>query len=211
MKPIFIVNKINNFSKKINVDADKSMSIRWALFASQAIGKSTAYNLLMSEDVLSAIKCLKKLGIKVNLTKEKCEIYGNGINGFNFKKNIVLNAGNSGTLGRLILPLLIRSPEKIKLVGDKSLSKRDFTRIINPLQKFGAEFFPNKRKKIPFYIKGSNFIRPINYIENKGSAQCKSAVMLASLNAPGITKIKAKKSRNHTENFFKNLNIPIKI
>ena len=187
------------------------MSIRWALFASQAIGKSTAYNLLMSEDVLSAIKCLKKLGIKVNLTKEKCEIYGNGINGFNFKKNIVLNAGNSGTLGRLILPLLIRSPEKIKLVGDKSLSKRDFTRIINPLQKFGAEFFPNKRKKIPFYIKGSNFIRPINYIENKGSAQCKSAVMLASLNAPGITKIKAKKSRNHTENFFKNLNIPIKI
>ena len=109
MKPILIENKVNNFSKKINVDADKSISIRWALFASQAIGKSTAYNLLMSEDVLSAIKCLKKLGIKVNLTKEKCEIYGNGINGFNFKKNIVLNAGNSGTLGRLILPLLIKS------------------------------------------------------------------------------------------------------
>ena len=211
MKPILIENKISNFSKRINVDADKSISIRWALFASQAIGKSTAYNLLMSEDVLSAIKCLKKLGIKVNLTKKKCDIYGNGINGFNFKKNIVLNAGNSGTLGRLILPLLIKSPEKIKLVGDKSLSKRDFTRIINPLQKFGAEFFPNKRKKIPLYIKGSNFIRPINYIESKGSAQCKSAVMLASLNAPGITKIKAKKSRNHTENFFKNLNIPIKI
>ena len=211
MKPILIENKINNFSKRISVDADKSISIRWALFASQAIGKSTAYNLLMSEDVLSAIKCLKKLGIKVNLTKEKCEIYGNGINGFNFKKNIILNAGNSGTLGRLILPLLIKSPMKIKLVGDKSLSKRDFTRIINPLQRFGAKFFPDKRKKIPLYIRGSNFIRPINYIESKGSAQCKSAVMLASLNAPGITTIKAKKSRNHTENFFKNLNIPIKI
>ena len=154
MKPILIENKVNNFSKKINVDADKSISIRWALFASQAIGKSTAYNLLMSEDVLSTIKCLKKLGIKVNLTKKKCEIYGNGINGFNFKKNIVLNAGNSGTLGRLILPLLIKSPKKIKLVGDKSLSKRDFTRIIYPLQKFGAEFFPNKRKKIPLYIRG---------------------------------------------------------
>ena len=71
MKPILIENKLNNFSKKINVDADKSISIRWALFASQAIGKSTAYNLLMSEDVLSTIKCLKKLGIKVNLTKKK--------------------------------------------------------------------------------------------------------------------------------------------
>ncbi len=211
MKPILIENKLNNFSKKINVDADKSISIRWALFASQAIGKSTAYNLLMSEDVLNTIKCLKKLGIKVKLTKKKCEIYGNGINGFNFKKKIVLDAGNSGTLGRLILPLLIRSPIKIKLIGDKSLSKRDFTRVINPLQKFGAEFFPKKKKKIPLYIKGSDFIRPINYIENKGSAQCKSAVMLAALNAPGITKIKAKKSRNHTEHFFKNLKIPIKI
>ncbi len=211
MKPIKIENKINNFSQKINVDADKSISIRWTLFASQAIGKSTAYNLLMSEDVLCAIKCLKKLGIKVNLSRNKCEIFGNGVNGFKYKKNIILNAGNSGTLGRLILPLLIRSPVKIKLIGDKSLSKRDFTRIIDPLKKFGATFFPKKSSKIPIYIKGSDFIRPINYLENKGSAQCKSAVMLAALNAPGKTTIKAKKSRNHTENFFENLNIPIKI
>ena len=160
MKSVLIENKINNFSKIINVDADKSISIRWALLASQAIGKSTAYNLLMSEDVLSAIKCLKKLGIKVNLTKKKCEIYGNGINGFNFKKNTVLNAGNSGTLGRLILPLLIKSPKKIKLIGDKSLSKRDFTRIINPLQKFGAEFFPNKKKKFHFILKGQILLDP---------------------------------------------------
>ena len=211
MKPIKIENKINNFSTKINVDSDKSISIRWTLFASQATGKSTAYNLLMSEDVLSAIKCLKQLGIKVNLSRHKCEIFGNGVNGFKYKKNIILNAGNSGTLGRLILPLLVKSPVKIKLIGDKSLSKRDFTRIIDPLKKFGATFFPKKRNKIPIYIKGSDFIRPINYLENKGSAQCKSAVMLAAMNAPGITRIKAKKSRNHTENFFKNLNIPIKI
>ncbi len=211
MKPIKIENKINNFSTKIHVDSDKSISIRWTLFASQAIGKSTAYNLLMSEDVLSAIKCLKKLGIKVNLSRYKCEIFGNGLNGFKYKKNIILNAGNSGTLGRLILPLLVKSPVKIKLIGDKSLSKRDFTRIIDPLKKFGATFFPKKSSKIPIYIKGSDFIRPINYLENKGSAQCKSAVMLAAMNAPGITRIKAKKSRNHTENFFKNLSIPIKI
>ena len=211
MKPITIENKIGNFSKKIIVDGDKSISIRWVLISSQAVGKSTAYNLLMSEDVLSAIKCIKKLGIKVILKKNTCKIYGNGINGFNFRKNILLDAGNSGTLGRLILPLLIKSPEKIKLIGDKSLSKRDFTRIICPLQNFGAEFFPKYKKRIPLTIKGSNFIRPINYIENKGSAQCKSAVMLASINAPGLTKIKAKRSRNHTENFFKVLKIPIKI
>tara|TARA_A100000164_G_scaffold304983_1_gene281078 strand:+ start:5011 stop:6387 length:1377 start_codon:yes stop_codon:yes gene_type:complete len=211
VKPIIIENKIKSFSKVINVDSDKSISIRWVLFASQAVGKSTAYNLLMSEDVLSALACLKKLGIKVILNKNKCEIYGNGINGFNYKKNIILNAGNSGTLGRLILPLLLKSPVKVKLLGDKSLSKRDFSRIISPLEQFGAEFFPKNKKNIPLQIKGSNFIRPINYLENKGSAQCKSAVMLGAIHAPGITKIKAKKSRNHTENFFKNLNIPIKI
>ena len=211
MKPILIENKIRDFSTQINVDGDKSISIRWALLASQAFGKSTAYNLLMSEDVLSAIKCLRKLGIKVNLFKNKCEIIGNGINGFNFKKNITLNAGNSGTLGRLILPLLIRSPVKIKLTGDKSLSRRDFTRIIKPLENFGANFFPKNKKNIPLSIKGSDFIRPINYIEKKGSAQCKSAVMLAAMNAPGKTIIKAKKSRNHTENFFSHLDIPTKI
>ena len=64
---------------------------------------------------------------------------------------------------------------------------------------------------MPVEIEGTNFLRPINYVEDKGSAQCKSAVMLAALNTPGITRIKAKKSRNHTELFFKFLKIPIKI
>ena len=64
---------------------------------------------------------------------------------------------------------------------------------------------------MPVKISGSDFLRPINYVENLGSAQCKSAIMLAALKAPGITRIKAKKSRNHTEVLFKSLNIPIKI
>ena len=68
----------------------------------------------------------KKLGIKIILNKKKCYIYGKGLNGFEYKKNIVLNAGNSGTFARLILGLLVKSPFYIKLVGDKSLSKRDF-------------------------------------------------------------------------------------
>ena len=75
----------------------------------------------MSEDILFTLKCLKKLGIKINLNKKYCEIIGKGINNFNYKKNLILNAGNSGTLGRLVLALLIRSPFKIKLIGDRSL------------------------------------------------------------------------------------------
>ena len=80
-----------------------------------------------------------------------------------------------------------------------------------PLKKFGAKFFPLNKNKLPISILGSDFARPINYLENIGSAQCKSAIMLGALNAPGKTFIKAKKSRNHTELLFKNLKIPIKV
>jgi 3-phosphoshikimate 1-carboxyvinyltransferase len=208
---LIIKKKILDFNKKIEVSGDKSLSIRWILLASQATGKSKAYNLLMSEDVLAAMDAIKKLGIKVNIYKNYCEIFGNGINGFKFKKNLTINAKNSGTLGRLLLGLLIKSPQKIKLIGDKSLSKRDFSRVTLPLQKFGAKFHYKIKNKLPLSILGSQSAKGIKYLENKGSAQCKSSVMLAALNSSGTTSIKAKKSRNHSELLFKYLKIPIKI
>ena len=210
-KPIIIDKKIDGFKKKIFVSGDKSLSIRWALLASQATGRSRAFNLLKSEDVFNTLKSLKKLGVKVTTNKNYTEIVGNGINSFNYKKNIILDAGNSGTLGRLILALLIKSPNKVKVTGDESLKKRDFSRVINPLKEFGANFYPINKIRLPIYISGSNFIRPINFFENKGSAQCKSSVMLAALNSEGKTIIKARKSRDHTELLFKFLKIPIKI
>ena len=212
MKKVFsIKKKINTFDKKISISGDKSLSIRWVLLASQAVGKSKAYNLLMSEDVMAAIDSIKKLGIKVKINKDYCEIYGNGINGFRYKKNLILNAKNSGTLGRLILGLLVKSPYKIKLIGDKSLSKRDFSRITTPLKKFGAKFYYKTKNKLPLSILGSKTLKGINYLEDKGSAQCKSSVMLAALNASDTTSIKAKKSRNHSELLFKYLKIPTRI
>ena len=207
---ILINKKIPKFKKKIEVSSDKSLSIRAVLLASQAVGTSKISNLLESEDVISALKAIKKLGIQYKKKGTIYEIHGFGLNGFNPKKNTVIDAGNSGTVGRLILSLLVKSEKKIKLIGDKSLSKRDFSRITEPLKNFGVNI-KSKGNLLPIEIQGTNFLRPINYVENKGSAQCKSAVMLAALNTPGITKIKAKKSRNHTELFFKFLNIPIKI
>ena len=127
------------------------------------------------------------------------------------KKSLTLDAKNSGTLGRLLLGLLIKSPQKIKLIGDKSLSKRDFSRVTKPLEKFGAKFYYKNKNKLPLSILGTKLAKGIKYLENKGSAQCKSSVMLAALNASGATSIKAKKSRNHTELLFKYLKIPIKI
>ena len=210
-KSISIKQTINPFNNTIKVSGDKSLSIRWVLLASQTTGKSTANNLLMSGDVLAAINAIKRLGIKVKVENNYCEIFGNGINGFRYKKNLTIDAKNSGTLGRLILGLLIKSPHKIKLLGDKSLSKRDFSRVTDPLNKSGAKFFYKKKGKLPLSILGLKNPKVINYFENRGSAQCKSSVMLAALNTVGKTMIKAKKSRNHSELLFKYLNIPIKI
>ena len=210
-KPIYIENKIKNFNKKINVSGDKSLSIRWILFSSIADGISTAKNLLMSEDVIAALEAIKKLGIRVKLNGDKCKIYGKGINGYKYKKNLIINAKNSGTLGRLILGLLVNSPHQIKLVGDKSLSKRDFKRISDPLSKFGIDFKLNKDKYLPLKIIGKGSLKPIKYIEKKGSAQCKSSVIFAAMRTKGTTYIKAKKSRNHTELLCRHLKLPIKI
>ena len=208
---IILNDKIKNFKKKITVSGDKSISIRWVLFSSIASGVSSASNLLMSEDVITAINAIKKLGIKVSLNKRICKIYGKGINGYNYKKNLSIDSGNSGTLGRLILGLIINTPQSIKLIGDKSLSNRDFKRISDPLSKFGASFTLNKGKHLPLKIIGPSKLKPIKYLENKGSAQCKSAVMFAGMRTNGKTFIKAKKSRNHTELLCKYLKLPVKI
>ena len=209
-KNILIKKKIKPFIKKIFVTSDKSLSIRCVLLASVAIGASKIENLLESEDVKDALKAIKKLGIKYEKKKKNYIIYGSGLNGLSTNSNLVLNAGNSGTLARLILGLLAKTKNVIKIIGDKSLSKRDFSRVVNPLKNFGINIRSNNGF-LPVKIHGSEFLRPIYYEENIGSAQCKSAVLLAALNTAGTTTIKAKKSRNHTELLMKSLKIPIQI
>ena len=161
--PIIIKKKIKPFNKTIYVSGDKSLSIRWALLASQAKGKSRAYNILRSQDVIRTLNCLKRLGIKVILKKNYCEIEGLGLNGFQNKKNLVLNAGNSGTLSRLIVGLLVHYENKVKIIGDNSLSKRDFSRIIIPLKKFGAKFKYKNNFKLPLIVTGSKNLKPIKW------------------------------------------------
>ena len=208
---IIVNKKIKTFNKEITVSGDKSISIRWVLFSSLATGISKAQNLLMSEDVLAAIKAIKKLGINVKFNKNECKVYGRGINGYQFKKNLTLNAENSGTLGRLILGLLINTKYPIKLIGDKSLSKRDFKRITDPLSNFGATFNLKDKKNLPLIINGSLNLKSFKYLEKRGSAQCKSAVILGGMKSDGTTFLKAKKSRNHTELLCKYLNLPISV
>ena len=208
---IILKKKISRFNKKIFIPGDKSISIRWVLISSIASGVSKAKNLLMSEDVLASIRAIKKLGARVVFKKNICEINGVGMKGYKYRKKIVINSQNSGTLGRLISGILIDTPYPIKIIGDKSLSKRDFKRIALPLRKFGASFHLHNNCNLPLIVKGSQKLKPIRFFENRGSAQCKSSVIFGGIKVDGTTIIKAKKSRNHTELLFKHLGLPIKI
>ena len=208
---IVLKKKISSFSKKISIPGDKSISIRWVLISSLANGISKAKNLLMSEDVIASIQAIRRLGVKVIVKNDICKIYGVGVRGYKYKKNVVIDAKNSGTLGRLISGILVDTPFPIKIIGDKSLSKRDFKRIAKPLAKFGASFHLRNNCNLPLVIQGSQKLKPIKFFENKGSAQCKSSVIFAGIKANGTTIIKAKKSRNHTELLFKHLKLPIEI
>ena len=201
---VFLNSKIGSFNKTIQVDADKSLSIRSFLIGSISEKISTTKNILESEDVKSTINACKKLGVKIKKIKVgKYKIFGKGLGCFYAKKNTSLNVGNSGTLARLLIGILSTTPDiNIKLTGDSSLNKRNMKELINLMSKFGASFLPKKKYFLPLKIISSSMPVGIDY-EAGESAQLKSAVMFAGLNSYGITTIEEKiKSRDHTENLL---------
>ena len=201
---VFLNSKIGPFSKTIQVDADKSLSIRSFLIGSISEKISTAKNILESEDVKSTINACKKLGVKIKKIKTgKYKIFGKGLGCFYAKKNTSLNVGNSGTLARLLIGILSTTPDiNIRVTGDNSLNKRSMKELINLMSKFGVSFLPKKKYLLPLKIISSSMPVGIDYKAGE-SAQLKSAVMFAGLNSYGITTIEEKiKSRDHTENLL---------
>ena len=197
--------RIKSFSKTIEVDSDKSISIRSFLISSISQNISSVKNVLMSEDVLSTIKCLKKLGVDIKKkgTKE-FQIYGKGLGSlFISTKKAKLYFGNSGTLARLLIGILATTPRvRVYFYGDSSLNKRSMKKLILLMSEFGASFFPKNKFNFPLKMHSSNF--PIGIRYKAGiSAQLKSAVILAGLNSYGETEIYENNfSRNHTENML---------
>ena len=205
--------KIKPFKKTIKVDSDKSMSIRSFLIGSISQSISTTSNVLESEDVLSAISCLKKLGVKIVRAKpQSYKIYGKGLGSLFAKKNLTLNFGNSGTLARLLLGILSTTTNiEIKVQGDHSLNKRSMEKLIKLMSEFGAEFLPKNKFNFPLKIISTEMPIGINY-KSGVSAQLKSAAILAGLNAFGNTEIiETEKSRDHTENMLLQNSSSIKI
>ena len=209
-----IVNKrINSFNKTIVVDPDKSISIRSFLIGAISHNISKAKNVLESEDVISTIRCLKKLGVKIVKKKSKNYlVYGKGLASLSAKKNLVLNFGNSGTLARLLIGILSTTPKiDVKIEGDRSLNKRNMKKLIELMSKYGAFFFPKNKTTLPLKLVSSEMPIGIKYLAGN-SAQLKSAVIFAGLNSYGITQIEEKKkSRDHTENMLAHNSQSIKI
>jgi|TARA_B110000211_G_scaffold217852_1_gene262103 3-phosphoshikimate 1-carboxyvinyltransferase len=199
-----ISGQIKSYSKTINVDSDKSISIRSFLVGAISHNISEIKNVLESEDIFSCINCLRKLGVKIKKVKTKHYlVYGKGLGSFYAKKNVTLDCGNSGTTARLLLGLLSTNPNiQVKIKGDHSLNKRDMSKIINLMNRFGTTFLPKNKSTFPLTLISSEI--PIGIAYDAGiSAQLKSAVILAGLNANGVTNIIEKKeSRNHTENML---------
>ena len=207
--------KINEYSKTINVDSDKSLSIRSVLFGAISEGVSEVTNLLESEDVFSSINFVKTFGIKTKkISKGKHLIFGKGLGGFHAQENTKLNFGNSGTLCRLGCGILSTNPNlKVILSGDKSLKRRNLKSLFDVLSKFGAQFYPKNKNFLPIKLVSSSIPIGIEFVEKKGSAQMLSAVALAGLNTlAGKTKIIQKKeARDHTQIFLKNIGAELNI
>mgnify|MGYP006085497121 CR=1 FL=1 len=199
-----ITKQIPDFVKKINVDGDKSISIRACIIGSISQNVTKIDNILESEDVESSINCLEKLGVKIKKIKSKTYmVYGKGLGSLSAKKNQELNFGNSGTLARLLIGVLSTTPNiQLKMKGDSSLNKRSMKKLMHEMTKFGAEFFPKNKFNFPLRMISSDM--PVGIDFKAGvSAQIKSAVILAGLNSYGNTNIIEKKlSRDHTENIL---------
>ncbi len=203
-----IVNKTNPLKGQITIPADKSITHRAFMFSALTKGKMKVSNYSKGADCLSTLQIIKHLGCNVEYIDDNNLI----IDSTNAIKapDINLNCGNSGTTVRLISGILASQNFNSKLFGDESLSKRPMKRIITPLELMGAKFKHNDYK-LPLEIFGSE-LHGIDYVSHLASAQVKSCILLAGLNAQGVTSFTEPfKSRNHTELMFQYLGANINI
>jgi len=210
MKHSIIVNQARTLKGIIKLPGDKSISHRALIFASLAIGQSIIRGISQCEDCFSTLKCLKDLGVRVKREKENLVIFGRGLSGLKKAKR-ELDCGNSGTTMRLLSGVLAGQNFSGVLTGDKYLKKRPMSRIVDPLRKMGAKINLTGGNYPPLKIRGSQ-LKGIDYKSSIASAQVKSCLLLAGLQAEGRTTVtEPSRSRDHTERMLKYLGVPIKI
>ena len=209
------INSANFLEGKIHLPGDKSISHRAAIFAALATGETRIANFASSADCASTLDCLKKLGVEIRRENSTVHIKGVGKKGF-AKPTAPLDCGNSGTTMRLLAGVLAGQMFDSVLIGDASLSVRPMKRVIAPLGLMGAKI-EAEDNHAPLNIYGVNPLQSIAYEMPVASAQVKSCVLLAGLNASGKSKVlnpksksQAPNSRNHTELMLEFLGAKIK-
>ncbi|VEE12758.1 3-phosphoshikimate 1-carboxyvinyltransferase [Streptococcus anginosus] len=188
----------------IRVPGDKSISHRSIMFGSLAKGVTTVHDILRGEDVLSTMKVFRDLGVQIEDDGNVVTIHGVGFAGFQAPTN-KLNMGNSGTSIRLISGVLAGQDFAVEMFGDDSLSKRPMDRITIPLRQMGVQIAGRTNRDLPpLTIHGNKNLQPIHYTLPVASAQVKSALIFAALQAQGESVIVEKEmTRNHTEDMIK--------
>ena len=184
----------------VEIPGDKSISHRALILGAMTIGETVISGVLKSSDVLKTAGAMEMLGVKIIVNPDNTwSIFGVGVGGF-AEPDDVIDCGNSGTGIRLIMGAISTSPITATFTGDESLLKRPMARILQPLGLFGAQSLGRSNGLLPLTLKGACNPVPIKYFSPISSAQVKSAILLASLNAPGETVvIEPEKSRDHTE------------
>ena len=195
---------IKHLNGSIRVPGDKSISHRSIIFGSLAEGETKVYDILRGEDVLSTMQVFRDLGVEIEDKDGVVTIQGVGMDGLKVPQN-ALDMGNSGTSIRLISGVLAGADFEVEMFGDDSLSKRPMDRVTLPLKKMGVSISGQTERDLPpLHLKGTKNLRPIQYELPIASAQVKSALIFAALQAQGQSVIIEKEcTRNHTEDMLR--------
>jgi 3-phosphoshikimate 1-carboxyvinyltransferase len=200
---------------KICVPGDKSISHRALIFSALAVGKSRITGLLEGEDVLATADALRAMGARIEKKDDVWTVHGVGVGGLMQPEN-ALEMGNSGTSTRLLMGLIASQGISATFIGDASLSKRPMGRVIDPLSQMGADIRARQTSDhkacLPLTVRGICPAVPIEYRLPVASAQVKSAILLAGLNTPGITRIvEPVLTRDHSETMLRGFGANISV
>ena len=197
-------------SGSINVPGDKSISHRSLMLSALAVGESRVEGLLEGEDVLATAAAMRAMG--ADISKDADGIWHiHGVGGL-LQPDGPLDMGNSGTSTRLLMGLVASHAITATFVGDASLSKRPMARVIDPLSRMGASFTSSPGDRLPLTMRGACPAVPLDYRLPVASAQVKSAILLAGLNTPGITRIiEPIPTRDHSEKMLKGFGADLEV
>lgn len=196
----------------LTVPGDKSISHRALMFSALAVGESRIEGLLEGEDVLATAAAMRAMGSTIERVGDGAwTVHGVGVGGL-LQPEEALNMGNSGTSTRLLMGLVASHAITATFVGDASLSSRPMGRVIEPLAKMGAEVNASPGGRLPLMVRGLCPAVPIEYRLPVASAQVKSAVLLAGLNTPGITRvIEPVPTRDHSERMLRSFGAQLSV